>query len=146
MPHGVLDPKHTLRAEVGDTPTRLLAGPASRLSPRHVVVALPTQNAAERMRRALVEGGYVDDDIQMMDTERVLQGASADLEHLSPLVRALGSEAQATESHRRGAAAGHAFLIAYAPSDLDTERLMNVARRFGYLRAQKYDRFTITEL
>lgn len=41
---------------------------------------------------------------------------------------------------------GTHFLVAYAPSDLDTERLMNVARRFGYLRAQKYDRFTITDL
>ena len=34
----------------------------------------------------------------------------------------------------------------YAPSDLDAERLMNVARRHGYLRAQKYDRFSFTEL
>jgi len=72
--------------------------------------------------------------------------ASADLEQLSPLVRALGEEAQATASHRAGAAAGHTFLVAYAPSDLDTQRLMNVARRIGYAKAQKYDRFTVTEL
>jgi hypothetical protein len=76
----------------------------------------------------------------------VLQGSSADLEHLSPLIKALGSEAQVMEGHKAGAKAGHSFLIAYAPSDLDTERLMNVARRVGYLKAQKYDRFSFTEL
>ena len=47
---------------------------------------------------------------------------------------------------RGGAAAGNAFLLAYAPSDLETERLMNVARRVGFTKAHKYDRFTITEL
>ena len=41
---------------------------------------------------------------------------------------------------------GHSFLVADAPSELDTERLMNVARRIGYVRAQKYDRFSVTEL
>ncbi|CAN5866700.1 hypothetical protein BH24GEM1_BH24GEM1_11550 [soil metagenome] len=98
------------------------------------------------MRRSLLEGGYAEDDVQLMPMQRVLEGASADLEQLSPLVRALGYEAEATESHRASAAASHALVIAYAPSDLDTERLMKVARRVGYVKAQKYDRFTVTEL
>ena len=112
----------------------------------YVVVALPNAEAADRMRRSLLEGGYEEDEIKVMDMERVLSGASADLEHLSPFVRALGSEQQATESHRRAAEAGHALLVVYAPSDPETHRVMNVARRVGYLKAQKYDRFTITEL
>lgn len=112
----------------------------------YVVVALRTAEDAERMKWSLVEGGYAEDDIKILDTKLVLEKASADLEQLSPLVRALGEEAQATASHRAGAAAGHTFLVAYAPSDLDTQRLMNVARRIGYAKAQKYDRFTVTEL
>jgi hypothetical protein len=112
----------------------------------YVVVALKSADAAEQVRHSLLEGGYAENEVQLMPVERVLEGASADLEQLNPVVRALGYEAQATESHRAAAAAGHALLIAYAPSDLDTERLMNVARRVGYLKAQKYDRFTVTEL
>ena len=112
----------------------------------YVVVALRTEEDAERLGRSLLEGGYDEGDIKLLDTQRVLEGTTADLEQLSPLVRALGSEVQATESHQAGAAAGHTFLVAYAPSDLDTERLMNVARRVGYVKAQKYDRFTVTEL
>ena len=91
----------------------------------YVVVALRTAEDAERMHRSLVEGGYNEDDIKMLDTERVLAGATADLAQLSPFVRALGSEAQATESHRSGAAAGHTFLVAYAPSDLEALEAMS---------------------
>ena len=112
----------------------------------YVVVAFRTPEDAERMHWSLVEGGYAEEDIRILDTQRVLEGATADLERLNPLVRALGIEPEATEGHRAGAAAGHTFLIAYAPSDLDTERLMNVARRIGFEKAQKYDRFTVTEL
>ena len=112
----------------------------------YVVVALRSVDAAERLRRSLLEGGYAEDDVQLMSMERVLEGASADLEQLRPLVRALGSEAEATESHLASAVAGHALVIAYAPSDLDTQRLMNVARRVGYGSASKYDRFTMTRL
>jgi hypothetical protein len=112
----------------------------------YVVVALRTAEDAERVRGSLLEGGYAEEDVQLMPMARVLEGASADLEQLSPIVRALGSEAQATESHLASATAGHSLLIAYAPSDLDTQRLMNVAKRIGYVKAQKYDRFTVTEL
>jgi hypothetical protein len=112
----------------------------------YVVVALRTAEAAEQLKRSLLEGGYAEDDVQLMPVERVLEGASADLEQLNPLVRALGSEADTTESHLASAAAGHSLLIAYAPSELDTQRLMNVARRVGYVKAQKYDRFTVTDL
>ena len=74
------------------------------------------------------------------------QGSSEDLQNLSPLMRMLGSERGIMEGHRAAAGAGQTFLLAYAPSDLDTERLMNVARRIGYVSAQKYDRFTLTDL
>jgi hypothetical protein len=112
----------------------------------YVILAFHRQEDAERVRQLLVDGGYSEDDVQVMDTDRVLKGASADLEHLSPLIKLLGTESKVMESHKAGAAAGQTFLIAYAPSDLDTERLMNVARRTGYVKAHKYDRFSLTEL
>jgi hypothetical protein len=112
----------------------------------YVIVAFNSEDNASRARQQLIDGGYDEDDVQLMDTKRVLEGSTADLEQLSPLIRALGSEPDLMEGHRSGAEAGHTFLIAYAPSDLDAQRLMNVARRQGCLRAQKYDRFSFTEL
>ena len=112
----------------------------------YVIIGFPGEQDARQVRKRLVEGGYDEEDVQVLDTERVLEGSSADLDHLSPLVKALGSEGGVIESHKAGAEQGQVFLIAYAPSDLDTQRLMNVARRVGYANAVKYDRFTVTSL
>ena len=57
-----------------------------------------------------------------------------------------GTHLSRIRRHQSEAAEGHTFLLAYAPSDLDTQRLMNVAGRVGYNAAHKYDRFTITKL
>jgi hypothetical protein len=112
----------------------------------YVVITFETEDAAEQVRRALLDGGYDEEDVHLLDSQQVLEGATADLNQLSPLVRALGTEQFATEGHQSSAAAGRSFLVAYAPSELDTARLMNVAQRIGYTDAQKYDRFTVTRL
>jgi hypothetical protein len=101
---------------------------------------------AEKVRRLLMDGGYDGADVHVLDTERVLKGTTADLKDLSPIIRALGPEGDMIRSHQASAAAGEAFLLAYPPSDLETQRAMNVARRNGYTAAHKYDRFTITKL
>jgi hypothetical protein len=112
----------------------------------YAIVAFKAPKDAERVRQLLVEGGYAEDDVQVMDTEQVLRGSAEDLHNLSPLMEMLGSERQIMEGHNAAAAAGQTFLLAYAPTDLDTERLMNVARRVGYVSAQKYDRFTLRDV
>ncbi|HEY7612243.1 MAG TPA: hypothetical protein VH764_04565 [Gemmatimonadales bacterium] len=75
-----------------------------------------------------------------------MKGTSEDLQQLGPVIKALGKEPEMIRRHQTQAAGGETFLLAYAPSDLDTERLMNVARNVGYHTAHKYDRFTITKL
>jgi hypothetical protein len=112
----------------------------------YVIVSFETEEAAEKVRRLLLDGGYDEEDVHVMDTARVLAGTTEDLKELSPLIKLLGSEGDLIRDHQAGAAAGNAFLLAYAPSDLETQRLMNVARRVGFTKAHKYDRYTITEL
>lgn len=101
----------------------------------YVVLAFSSRPDAEQVRQSLVDGGYDEDDVRLMDTAKVLEGSSADLEHLSPLIKSPRSSRATRRGRRR-----------VKPSDLDTERLMNVARRVGYVSAQKYDRFTFTQL
>ncbi len=112
----------------------------------YVIVTFDSAEAAENVRRRLVDGGYDEDDVQLLDTERVKQGTSDDLRQLGPVMKALGSEGDLIRDHQALAAKGNTFLLVYAPSDLDTQRVMNVARKVGYHRAHKYDRFTIAEL
>ena len=112
----------------------------------YVIVTFDAAEKAEQVRRLLVDGGYDEEDVHVLDRDRVLKGSSEDLKQLSPIIRALGNEGDLIRSHQQQAAHGDTFLLAYAPSDLDTQRLMNVVRRVGYEAANKYDRFTITRL
>ena len=96
----------------------------------YVIITFDSAENADTVRRRLIDGGYDEEDVQVMDTEQVRQGTSDDL----------------IRGHQASAAEGDAFLLAYAPSDLDARRLMNVAGKVGYHTAHKYDRFTITSL
>lgn len=112
----------------------------------YVIITFESQGSAEKVRQLLLDGGYDEEDVHVMDTERVLKGTTEDLKNLSVVIKMLGSEGELIRGHQKGAAAGQTFLLAYAPSEQETERLMNVARRVGFLNAHKYDRFTISQL
>jgi hypothetical protein len=131
-----------------------MEGPLSQRPEQHgvfyprgyVIVSLKSEADAQKMRQRLVDGGYDEGDVHVLDTARVLAGTTDDLKNLSPIIKALGDEGELIKGHQKGAEAGNSFILAYAPSDLETARLMNVARQVGYLKAHKYDRFTITQL
>ena len=112
----------------------------------YVIASFESPEKAEKVRKLLLDGGYDDEDVHVLDTGRVLAGTTEDLRALSPLIKALGPEGDVVQAHLHGAEAGHGFLLAYAPSDLETRRLMNVIRRAGFVDAVKYDRFTMTRL
>jgi hypothetical protein len=112
----------------------------------HVVLALQSHDDAERIRQLLIDGGYDERDVTLWDSAQVATGARELLQSASILARLFGAELDAMHKHIELADAGYTFLAAYSPSDLDTKRVMNVARRFRYELAQKYDRFAITEL
>jgi hypothetical protein len=129
-------------------------GPVSQRPEKHgvfyprgyVIVTFESAEKADQVRQRLIDGGYDEEDVQLMDTEQVKKGTSEDLKHLSPVIKALGSEGDLIRGHQAQAAEGNTFVLAYAPSELDTHRVMNVARKVGYRTAHKYDRFTITQL
>ena len=70
----------------------------------YVIITFESPQKAEDVRRRLLEGGYEEGDVEVMDTERVKQGTSEDLKHLSPVIRALGSEGDVIRGHQAHAA------------------------------------------
>jgi hypothetical protein len=112
----------------------------------HVVVAFRSREDAERMRQLLLDGGYDERDVTLWSDAEVAVGARELRQSASVIAKIFGAELEAMDKHIELADAGYTFLVAYSPSDLDTKRLMNVAHRFRYALAQKYDRFSITEL
>jgi hypothetical protein len=112
----------------------------------YVIVALRSPEEAARMRQRLMDGGYDARDVIVWDSAQVATGARELQQSASVIAKIFGAELEAMDKHIELADAGYTFLGAYSPSDLDTQRVMNVARRFKYALAQKYDRFAITEL
>ncbi|MGN6392467.1 MAG: hypothetical protein ACTHM9_09510 [Gemmatimonadales bacterium] len=109
----------------------------------YLAVAFRHEDDAGRARDALVAGGYDSGDVQLVSAREVIAGATRSLETASPLVRVLGWERDALAAHAELAARGFTFILAYAPSNLDTERVMAVVRRFEYGLAHKFDRFAV---
>src|SRR5215510_6398080 len=112
----------------------------------HVVIALQSRDDAERMRQLLMDGDYDERNAILWDSAQVATGARELQQSASLLAKLFGAELDAMQKHIELADAGYTFLAAYSPTDLDTRRVMNVARRFRYELAQKYDRFSITDL
>jgi hypothetical protein len=96
--------------------------------------------------RDAVQGGYDAHDVTLWSGPQVATGARELQQSASMIARIFGAELEAMNKHIELADAGYTFVVAYCPSDLDTKRLMNVAHRFRYGLAQKYDRFSITDL
>ena len=49
----------------------------------YVIVIFDSEDKAESVRRRLLDGGYDEDDVHILDTERVRKGTSEDLKHLA---------------------------------------------------------------
>jgi hypothetical protein len=112
----------------------------------YLAVAFRHEIDAAQVRQALIAGGYDPGDVETIPADAVVAGATRSLDEASPLVRVLGWEHDALTAHVELAARGFTFMLVYAPSNLDTERVMAVVRRFEYGLAHKFDRFAVHEL
>jgi hypothetical protein len=111
----------------------------------YLAVAFRHEGDAAQVRQVLIAGGYDPGDVQVVPSQAVVAGATRSLEAASPLVRVLGCEHDTLTAHVELATRGFTFMLVYAPSNLDTERVMAVVRRFEYGLAHKFDRFAVHE-
>jgi hypothetical protein len=111
----------------------------------HVVIFFANPADAERAREALLSGGYEEDDILHMSSEDVVSTIERMRPHVSLLAQ-FGSETQQMERHYELAKQGCDKLIVYAPTEAESKRAMNVARRFDVKLAEKYHRLVMEDL
>lgn len=112
----------------------------------YVLVAFPRAEDADQVRQRLMAGGYGENDVEVVDAERIAALASRHLSHGRNVTRILGTEHESEARYLQLAREEHVFLLAYAPTDLDADRLMNVVRQFDYTLADKFDRLSIHHL
>ena len=109
------------------------------------VVAFPTEAAAEQVRRDLLTGGYNEEDCKLVPCHQVIPSAEAQLKDAGWLAQ-LGKSDDMVGRHLAAAKLGSTFLIVFAPSDTEAERVMNVVRRVPFDFAHRYHRFAIQEM
>ena len=111
----------------------------------YVVLAFPEPEEAGKAREALLTGGYEDDEIMFFTSQQVIEDIERHRDDVSILAY-MGAELAHQRRHLEYAKQGYAFLVVYAPSEAETARVVNVARRFGVRIADKYNRLTVEEI
>ena len=109
----------------------------------HVVLAFPDDADSKKVREALLTGGYAEDEILQYTGPELVSELEKTLENASILAQ---TELEHVEKHLELAKQSCGFLVVYAPSDVETARVMNVAGRFRAQLAHKYNRLTLEDL
>jgi hypothetical protein len=113
----------------------------------HVVLAFANDADAAQAREALLTGGYEADEVLQFRSDEVIADAEQTRDNLGLLARmGLNMDWSEVERDVQLAQQGATFLVVYAPSDAETNRVMNVARRFNTTLARKYHRLAIEHL
>jgi hypothetical protein len=110
-----------------------------------MVVAFQDIPGAEQVRRDLFSGGYDEEECKLVRCDQVIPSAREQLEDAGWLGR-LGKADEMLGRQLAAAKAGSAFLVVYAPTDEEAERVMRVVRRVPFEFAHRYRRFAIQEM
>ena len=107
-----------------------------------MVAAFPEKAAAEQVQRDFYSGGYEATDCKLVTADQVIPVAQDQLQDAGWLAR-LGKADELLEEHLSAARSGSAFLVIYAPSDAEADRVMNVVRRVPFDFVHRYHRFAM---
>ena len=108
----------------------------------YVIIAFPGDAEAAKARQALLTGGYEDDEIMTFTGQEVISDIENAQDKISVLAY-MGAELDHQKVQLEAAKRGASFLVVYAPTEPETARVMNVARRFHAQIAHKYNRLTV---
>ncbi len=112
----------------------------------YMFVMFPSEKDARDAEHALEESGFTGDAISLLTPAEIQESiahtiGSADL----PLPSA-GTEADTARHFTELASQGHHALMIHAPSAAQTERVMNVLKKFNISYGQKYRYLVIEDL
>lgn len=111
-----------------------------------VVLMFPSPESGKNVVSDLRTGGYSEEDVIFVTATEILEKVSGSTGSSETSLPSVGTERGMVRQHEVLAKQGHVAVLAYAPSDEETERVMTVARRFKPSFSQKYHRFAIEDL
>jgi hypothetical protein len=112
----------------------------------YVFVMLPTLADATKLEHDLRDGGYDDHEILLIEPQAILEQIGKTVRVTDSPLPSLGTEAATVLEYRELAHQGHCAVMVHAPSETDTQRVMDVVHTLPFSYAQKYRRLVIEDL
>lgn len=111
----------------------------------HIVIAFPSAVDCREADTALLQAGFVADDIVAYSSQDMLAQTETDLANASGLA-AIGQELNLVKAHRALAQQGSCFLVVRARDEHEADQVAEIALRCNASRAQRYGSLLIEEL
>jgi phosphoribosylaminoimidazole (AIR) synthetase len=111
----------------------------------HVVIAFENDADARNARQALITGGIGVDEITVYRSDEVLSQIEGSRKTDNKIFQ-IGQEEEKVKRYDELANQGCGFLVVYAPSDEDSNRVMEIVHPLKPKFAEKYNRLTLEEL
>lgn len=108
----------------------------------NVVIVFDDVSSAKNAEQDLLTGGHESMEVTFMEGVEFV-AILDEMREDQGILAVLGSELRKTDEFRKHADSGACFLVAYAPSLDETNRVMNVAQRYSYRFALKYGNMLI---
>jgi hypothetical protein len=111
----------------------------------HIVMAFATDSDAKKAQKALLDGGFKEEDVtHYNDDEFVSEFEKSEEQAISPLQ--IGQDVAKVEEFLALAKEGCGFLVVYAPKGERSKLAITIVHPYGLKFAEKYNWLTIEEL
>ena len=110
-----------------------------------IVMVFPDEDRAEKARQAMIQSGFDESSVLHYGRDEVKKEFEKSEEHADDPIQ-IGQEVAKVDMYLDFANQGCGFLVVHAPGDAETQRAMDIARRYGVKFAEKYNRLTLQEL
>ncbi len=112
----------------------------------YLVAGFPDSDHADQVRRDLLTGGYDENDCVFYGAAEVAAATQRNLNENTGFFARLGRSDDIVRIHLAAAKKGAAFLLIYAPGELEATRAMAVIRRVKFAFVHRYHRLAIEEM
>jgi hypothetical protein len=112
----------------------------------YMFIMFPTEQDARAAERALEDDGFSGERISLLTPQDVMQKIARTVGNSDIPLPSAGTEADTVRQFTSLASDGHYALMIHAPGADETERAMNVLKRFPVSYGQKYRHLVIEDL
>lgn len=112
----------------------------------YLFVMLPKLEDAEKLDHDLRDGGYHNHDVMLLESETILGQIGKTVRETDSPLPSIGTEAATVHQYEGLALKGHCAVMIHAPSESDTQRVMDVVHTLPFSYAQKYRHLVIEDM